>query len=143
MPALGTNPMPSCASSGNLSDDHPAQPQQFGLRDVNDVLAGEPAYILLDVLAGAHPLHQGPGRGLGGRGDARTASWSAMTAVAATLTCDCLISEAASFDLLRGVDIPTLVLASAGSDHDLRGSSRDGRNGGPSATGCRASVAAG
>ena len=49
-----------------------------------------------------------------------TASWSAMTAVAPTLIYDCLISEATSFDLLREVNIPTLVLASTGSDDDLR-----------------------
>ena len=49
-----------------------------------------------------------------------TASWSAMTAVAATLVYDCLISEATSLDLLAEVNTPTLLLASAGSDDALR-----------------------
>ena len=48
-----------------------------------------------------------------------TPSWSAMSAVAATLVYDCLISEATSLALLSEVDIPTLILASSGSDDDL------------------------
>lgn len=50
-----------------------------------------------------------------------TNSWSAMEAVAPTLVYDCLISEAASFDLLASVNAPTLVLDSAGSSDDLTG----------------------
>jgi hypothetical protein len=48
-------------------------------------------------------------------------SWAAMEAVAHTLVYDCLVSEATSVPLLASVNVPTLVLDSAGSGDDLAG----------------------
>jgi hypothetical protein len=45
----------------------------------------------------------------------------AMDAVAHTLVYDCRISEATTFELLRSVRTPTLVLDSQGSTDDLTG----------------------
>ena len=46
MPTFGTYPMPPVGQLGEpmcLGDDHPPEPQQLRLRDLDDVLAGEPA----------------------------------------------------------------------------------------------------
>jgi pimeloyl-ACP methyl ester carboxylesterase len=49
------------------------------------------------------------------------ASQPPLEAVAHTLVYDCEISNATTFDLLRGVDVPALVLDSFGSSDDLTG----------------------
>ena len=48
-------------------------------------------------------------------------SWAEMAAVAPTLVYDCMISDAVTPALLRGVRNETLVLDSAGSTDDLAG----------------------
>jgi pimeloyl-ACP methyl ester carboxylesterase len=50
-----------------------------------------------------------------------TPAWTLMEAVAPTLVYDCLISQATTPQLLRAVDVPTLVLDSQGSTDDLTG----------------------
>jgi pimeloyl-ACP methyl ester carboxylesterase len=50
-----------------------------------------------------------------------TPAWSKMESVAHTLVYDCLISDATTFELLRSVHVPTLVLDSSGSTDDLAG----------------------
>jgi pimeloyl-ACP methyl ester carboxylesterase len=47
--------------------------------------------------------------------------WARMESVAHTLVYDCMISDATTPDLLRSVEIPTLVLDSEGSTEDLTG----------------------
>jgi hypothetical protein len=50
-----------------------------------------------------------------------TPQWPLMTAVAHTLVHDCRISDETTPELLQKVDVPTLVLDSAGSGDDLTG----------------------
>ena len=44
-----------------------------------------------------------------------------MESIAHTLVYDCMISDAMTSDVLRAVDVPTLVLDSEGSTDDLTG----------------------
>jgi pimeloyl-ACP methyl ester carboxylesterase len=50
-----------------------------------------------------------------------TPEWTRMESVAHTLVYDCMISDATTSELLRSVEVPTLVLDSAGSTDDLTG----------------------
>jgi pimeloyl-ACP methyl ester carboxylesterase len=50
-----------------------------------------------------------------------TPSWAKMESVAHTLVYDCMISDATTSDLLRSVEVPSLVLDSMGSTDDLTG----------------------
>jgi pimeloyl-ACP methyl ester carboxylesterase len=47
--------------------------------------------------------------------------WAALEAIAHTFVYDCMISDATSFELVRSVTAPTLVLNSQGSSDDLTG----------------------
>jgi alpha-beta hydrolase superfamily lysophospholipase len=47
--------------------------------------------------------------------------WAAMESAAPTLVYDCMLSDATTPDLLRAVEVPTLVLDSLGSSDDLTG----------------------
>ena len=48
-------------------------------------------------------------------------SWASMTGIAPTLVYDCMLSDATTPALVRGVENATLVLDSAGSTDDLTG----------------------
>lgn len=50
-----------------------------------------------------------------------TPEWAKMTSIAHTLVYDCMISDAITPELLRSVQVPTLVLDSEGSTDDLTG----------------------
>ncbi len=51
----------------------------------------------------------------------RSPQWAKMESVAHTLVYDCMISDATTSALLRSVEVPTLVLDSAGSSDNLTG----------------------